>query len=115
MHRCLALLLLFAACAAGACKPEVAQGKADGAAVFNEVCARCHGLEGTPPPQMARALGVRDLGDAAFQDSIDDATLRKRIAEGTDNRRMPAFAGALTPAQIDAVVAHLRTLARTAE
>ena len=96
--------------ALGACMPEVAGGRADGKAIFTEICARCHGMEGTPEETMAKQLGVRNLRDAAFQAGISDADLRTRIAQGSANRRMPAFEGALSPAQIDAVAAHVRTL-----
>jgi mono/diheme cytochrome c family protein len=94
----------------GGCMPEVAGGRADGKAIFTEICARCHGMEGTPEETMAKQLGVRNLRDAAFQAGISDADLRARIAQGSANRRMPAFEGALSPAQIDAVAAHVRTL-----
>lgn len=95
----------------GACRPEVAGGQADGKAIFREICARCHGMDGTPEETLARQLGVRNLRDPAFQAGISDADLRARIARGSDNRRMPAFEGVLGPAQIDAVAAYVRTLA----
>jgi cytochrome c6 len=106
----LAALVAVLVIGTGACKVEVAGGQVDGRAIYLEVCARCHGAEGTPDPAMARQFGVRDLRAPAFQDAIRDADLRARIAQGSANRRMPAFAGALEPAQIDAVAAYVRTL-----
>lgn len=94
----------------GACKLEVAGGQADGRAIYAEACARCHGAGGTPEPAMARQLGVRDLRDPAFQAGITDDALRATIARGTPSRRMPAFEGALEPAQLDAVARYVRTL-----
>jgi mono/diheme cytochrome c family protein len=104
----------LALCFLGACKPEVAGGRADGKAIFTEICARCHGVNGTPEETLARQLGVRNLRDAAFQAGISDADLRTRIARGSVNRRMPAFEGVLDPAQIEAVAAYVRTLVEPA-
>lgn len=100
----------LALCFLGACRPEVAGGQADGKAIFAEICARCHGRDGTPEESLARLLGVRNLRDPAFQAGISDADLRMRITLGSANRRMPAFEGVLDPAQIDAVAAYVRTL-----
>lgn len=94
----------------GGCKVDVAGGQADGRAIYAEVCARCHGASGTPEQAWARQLGVRDLRDPAFQAGISDERLRATIAQGTRSRRMPAFQGALAPAQVDAVARHVRTL-----
>lgn len=105
-----AAALALAAMNLGACKVEVAGGQADGEAIYVEVCARCHGIDGAPEPIRARQLGVRDLRDPGFQAGITDDALRTTIAGGTPSRRMPAFEGALTPAQLDAVTRYVRTL-----
>lgn len=104
------LCLFVVASLFGACNREVAGGKADGPAIFDEVCARCHGSSGVPEPSLKAQLGVSDLTDPAVQARLSDDAIRQQIRKGSDNRRMPAFDASLTAAQIEAVVAHVRTL-----
>lgn len=95
---------------AAGCKPEVAGGRADGAEVFSQVCARCHGPAGQPPEGMVARLGVKPLTSAHVQAEMSDADIRKQILEGSANKQMPAFAGALTDAQVEAVIDYVRGL-----
>jgi len=96
----------------GACDSQIAGGRADGARVFDEACARCHGPRGVPEAGMVAQIGVKDLTTNRVQRSFSDADLRKQIIEGSRNMKMPSFAGALTDAQIDAVIEHVRTLGK---
>lgn len=96
--------------AGAGCSREVAGGRADGAAVFAEVCARCHGYEGVPSRAMVLQLKVPNLTQAEFHERMSDADIRARIAGGSPSRGMPGFAGNLTEAQMDALVRHVRTL-----
>ncbi|HVU48887.1 MAG TPA: cytochrome c [Terracidiphilus sp.] len=82
----------------------------DFATLYNENCAACHGRNGQNGP-------ATDLGNPEYQSLIDDATLRKWIANGMPGTEMPAFAesagGMLTEAQVDALVAGMRKTWRT--
>lgn len=103
-------LLVLLLLGVGGCERQVAGGRTDGAELFDVACARCHGDRGKPMPHMASQLGVKDLSAAAFHDRVTDEDIRARIARGSENRRMPAFEGALTAEQIDALVRHVRGL-----
>lgn len=103
----LAAALLFTA---PGCSPEVAGGKPDGAAIFSEVCARCHGPTGIPDPGTVARLGVKPLNSPHVQTQLSNADIRQQILKGSRNKQMPAFAGALSDQQVDAIVAHVRTL-----
>ena len=92
------------------CSAEIAGGRADGAAIFAEVCARCHGPAGVPPPSEVARLGVKPLTSDRVQRDLTDADIRRQILNGSDNKQMPSFAGALSEAQVDAIVAHVRSL-----
>ena len=107
----LATLLLAGSLALGAagCRDKIAGGAADGAAIYHEVCARCHGPEGVPDPGNVARLGVRPLVSERVRD-LPDSELRRQILQGSANRQMPSFSGALSDAQIDAVIRHVRTL-----
>jgi cbb3-type cytochrome c oxidase subunit III len=85
----------------------------DGATLWGTFCAACHGPAGE---------GMRYPGAAAFPAVANpdfvavasDRFLRETIAHGRPGRRMPAWGegeGGLRPAEIEAVIAHLRALA----
>jgi len=72
----------------------------DGAALFANHCASCHGDTGKG------GVGV-PLALPSFLDSVDDRFLGQTIRHGRPGRVMPAF-GALSDAQIDAIVMYIR-------
>jgi mono/diheme cytochrome c family protein len=95
------------------CGNQVASGRADGAAIFSEVCARCHGPVGVPDAASVARLGVKPLTSPHVQRDLSDDDIRRQILQGSRNKQMPAFAGALSEDQVDAIVAHVRTLGTT--
>lgn len=82
-------------------------GGSDGAAIYKAKCAMCHGPDGAGQTPMGKNMKLRALGSAEVQKQTD-AELVKWIADGKG--KMPAYKGKLTPADIDAVVAFIRTL-----
>jgi mono/diheme cytochrome c family protein len=105
--RGIAIATLLAASACG----RVASGSNDGAGVFAAACASCHGERGTPPVQMTQQLGVRDLASPEFIARRTREVVIEQVRRGAANGRMPAFSGALTDAQIQAVADHVMSLA----
>lgn len=82
-------------------------GGSDGAAIYKAKCAMCHGADGAGQTPMGKNMKLRDLRSAEVQKQTD-AELVKWIADGKG--KMPAYKGKLTPADIDALVAFIRTL-----
>ena len=82
-------------------------GGSDGAAIYKAKCAMCHGPDGAGQTPMGKNMKLRDLRSADVQKQTD-AELVKWIADGKG--KMPAYKGKLTPADIDALVAFIRTL-----
>ena len=85
---------------------------ADGATVYADNCAKCHGVEGKGDTKMGTKLGCKDLSDAAVQKALTDAAATKSIKEGVkedDKTKMKAFED-LSDADVAAVVAYVRTL-----
>lgn len=77
----------------------------DGKALFEQVCAPCHGPSGHGDTQQGRAVGAKDLTrDEARRLRDDEIAHQIRVGKG----KMPAFAGALDEGQIAAVIAYLR-------
>lgn len=107
---CVALVGFCFGVAVAGCDRTVAGGSTDGATVFRAACASCHGERGKPPAAMADQLGVRDLTGAEFRARRTKELVLGQVTRGSANGRMPAFQGALTDAQIDAVAAFVLTM-----
>jgi mono/diheme cytochrome c family protein len=111
MKRCVPLLFLFAAWlsaawpVAAAAQPAGGQNLTDverlGMRLFNQHCRVCH-----TKPQLASA----QYGPVLSKDSLGgkDGVLREVISNGT--ARMPGFKFTFEPADIDAIVAYLKTV-----
>lgn len=77
------------------------QAAPDGAKLFSQNCAVCHGEQGTG------GIGV-PLALASFQATISDDYIRKTIRLGRPGRVMPAFTQ-LSDEEVSAVVKYVRT------
>lgn len=90
----------------------------EGRAIFETNCASCHGPTGMGDGPAAVALDPkpRNLADAAYMKTRPEATLRKVITEGGQSVGlspvMVGWQGALTPEQIDAVLAYVQSLGK---
>jgi cytochrome c6 len=80
---------------------------ANGAANYKTRCAMCHAADGSGNTPTGRSMKVRDLRSAEVQKQTD-IQLTDVIAGGKG--KMPAYGKKLTTAEIQAVIAHLRTL-----
>lgn len=101
----LVLLFLLTAGAPVALGQQPSDGLTDqqrlGRQLLSQSCGVCH----LPPARGARTYGPQlHKGTSGG----DDALMRKLITEGTP--RMPAFKYFLQPAEIDAIVAYVRTV-----
>lgn len=80
-------------------------------ALWDSRCATCHGAEGRGNgPGKPPVAQVPDLTAPAYATKHSDAELHAIIKQGRG--MMPAFGAELTDLGIDAMVAHVRTLAR---
>jgi mono/diheme cytochrome c family protein len=79
----------------------------DGAALWGQHCASCHGKDGSGSSMMGRQLGLMDFRDAAVQSSLSDAEAAKVIREGKG--KMKGFGEKLSEADIKALVAYVRS------
>jgi cytochrome c oxidase cbb3-type subunit 3 len=74
--------------------------------LYAENCAGCHGGDGSGGAAIA-------LANPVYLALVDDAAIRKVIADGMPGTAMPAFAessgGMLTQAQIDVITKEIRT------
>ncbi|MBI3471910.1 MAG: cytochrome c [Candidatus Solibacter usitatus] len=80
----------------------------DGKAVYDKSCKSCHGADGAGNPAIAKMMKItfKHLGSKEVQVK-KDAELKGDITKGTGKMKPVA---SLSPAQVDDVVAYLRTL-----
>jgi cytochrome c553 len=93
----------------------VAALTADGASVYRENCAACHGKEGHGDGPTAPELKYkpRDFREGKFAFGNTPGAMVKTVMSGIPGElqaRMPAFKSVLAAEEIDAVVAYVRTM-----
>lgn len=82
---------------------------ADGAAIYKAKCASCHGADGSGQTPIGKTMKLRDLRSPEVQKQ-SDKELYDWIAEGKG--KMPAYKNKLSEAEINALVTHMRDLAK---
>lgn len=93
-------LLLVAATGAAA---------ADGAALYKQHCANCHGESGKADTPVAKAMKVPALAGDATVAGMSEADLQKKIAE---NAKHQAFIKKLSADDVSAVATYVKGLAK---
>jgi mono/diheme cytochrome c family protein len=78
-----------------------------GAEVFTKVCTPCHGPTGKPDATMVAKLGVHDLTSPEFRAKVTEDKVEYQIRNGSQNKLMPSFVGAISDAQIQAVAGYV--------
>jgi cytochrome c5 len=83
----------------------------DGAAIYSQRCALCHGAEGKGDGPAAASLNPkpRNHTDGAYMNTLTDEAVLLVIHEGKG--AMPAWKGVLSEEEIQAVFKHVRSLA----
>ena len=103
------VVLIFALCFA--LLPVLGQAADDGAALFKQKCAACHGADGSGNTAMGKKNNIRPLGSADVQKQTDDVLTNAIANGGKDKKATHAFKSkGMTDAQIKALVAFIRTL-----
>jgi len=77
----------------------------DGKTLYDTKCSQCHGKDGIAKPP---GKGSRNFNDPAFQSASSVASITKITSEGKG--KMPGYHSKLSPEQINAVAAHVKTL-----
>lgn len=92
------------------CAAAMTAAAADGAALWKEKCAKCHGEGGKGDTKMGQKLGIRDYTDAKVQESLKDEEMVKAIKEGVhkDGKTVMKATEGLSDDEVKALVAHIR-------
>lgn len=89
---------------------RVYSAPASGADTFKAKCAMCHGADGSGNTPMGKRFQIKDLRSPDVQKQ-SDADLTAYIANGKPP--MPAYGKTLSAADIQELVAYIRTLAKS--
>ncbi len=81
-----------------------------GAQVFQEQCASCHGEDGKGSGTQSTQGKLNDLTDPAWQSSHSESDIYQTISAGS-SQGMPAFSGKLSADEIWAAAGYIRLLA----
>jgi len=107
MRRTMTVILALSVWATGAAA-QAAATEPDGAALYRQQCRSCHGAKGTPPARMVTVYpALTAFGDLA----ADSIVAVLRHGKGKD---MKAFADRLSPAEMRAVAAYIKTFGASA-
>ena len=101
MDRRISTLVILLAAPAALAQSELNDTQLRGRQIFAQSCGICH---------LQPSLGVKTYGPALNKAATagNDEVMRAFIVNGTD--RMPAFKYYLKPAEIDAIIAYVRTV-----
>ena len=82
----------------------------DPAALYAQMCARCHGPDGHGDPELKKTMPIRDFADPAFQARASTDEISRSIMAGKN--QMPAFGGLLSAPKIQSLSGYVRRLGR---
>ena len=92
--------------------PALSLCAADGKALYEKECTKCHGPDGKGDTKMGKKLGAKDYSDAKVQDALKDDAAAKAIKEGLKDKEgkvlMKPIEGA-SDEDIKGLVAFMRT------
>lgn len=97
--------LLALALAAGCSQPTGPERPISGEQLYNQYCARCHGVDGVPTEAAPTAAS---FADARFVESLSDESMKGVIRSGRG--QMQGFGDAFTDATLQVLVAYVRSL-----
>jgi mono/diheme cytochrome c family protein len=109
----LALALAAAWLGAGCTSPGDDPGlpvPVEPAAIYAQMCARCHGTDGRGDPQIRQQLPVRDFSDPAFLARASSDDIARVIMAGKG--QMPSFGGMLSQPKIQSLSGYVRRLGK---
>ena|ERR1043165_673178 len=108
--RPVAAAVMTSLCLAGFARVAAAQ-EPDGAAVYQDECKSCHGVNGAPPARAREQYKkIKALGDGGFVSSLSVDSIVTILKKGID-KDMKSFKSKLSDADMRAVAVYIKELA----
>jgi mono/diheme cytochrome c family protein len=82
----------------------------DPGVIYAQMCARCHGVNGSGDLELKKTLPVRDFTDPTFQARASSDDIARVIMTGKG--QMPAFGASLSMPKIQALSGHVKRLGK---
>jgi cytochrome c553 len=85
---------------------------ADGKALYDKDCAKCHGEDGKGETKMGKKMGAKDYTSAKVQAELKDDAAAKAIKEGLKDKEGKSLmkpAEGLSDDDVKALVAYMRS------
>lgn len=92
--------------------PALSICAADGKALYEKDCQKCHGADGKGDTKMGKKSGAKDYSTAKVQEELKDDAAIKAIKEGYKDKEGKVVmkpAEGLSDEDIKALVAHMRS------
>lgn len=85
---------------------------ADGKALYEKDCAKCHGQDGKGQTKMGQKMGAKDYTDAKVQDALKDEAAIKAVKDGfkdKDGKVLMKPSEGYSDEDAKAVIKHMRS------
>lgn len=86
---------------------------ADGKALYEQHCAKCHGADGKGNTKMGQKVGAKDYSSPKTWEGVTDAAAVKAVKEGVkdkDGKVVMKPAEGVSDADAKAMIDHMKTL-----
>ena len=92
--------------------PVLSVCAADGKAIYEKECTKCHGADGKGDTKICKKYGAKDYTDAKVQEELKDEAAIKAIKEGYKDKEGKVVmkpAEGMSDEEVKALVAYMRT------